>query len=514
MKICNFTRRNFLKNTGLSAAALIIGSCDKNMVDKDMISTNISIPEIPFETIDINIGKKNNLVLYDGTKVSVELLSIDDELDSICSAVRQSKINLLLNSKKVLVFSCNYHLPVKFGDVKLDCPITKSYYQTTKGDRWGLVKDARIRFWPAESPLLPPGTFECPIKQKWFANGTQMANEPVYICGNNGIKNKKIYYHSGLDLGGIGKMVEIVAATDGLLVEVGLDALDGYELSPLYRDPRKPRKDVVYIKDKRGWLYRHSHLSYINKSLKVGNKIKKGQKIGIMGNEGEAGWSHLHFEIECRQSSGEWGTQAAYPFVWEAYINEFKPDLIAVAKPHKAALLSEPVTLDGSKSWAIDKGKLKFEWLLSDGTCCKKAKPVKTYDRAGAYSEILKVSDSKGNFDYDFCTVQIFDPQRPKLKVPSIHANYYPTMNLKVGQQITFSVQSFSGKRIGETLDFGDGTRPAKLTSDGAVNILLPGGYALTTHRYKKPGDYLVTAECKDQNGYIATCHLHIRIEP
>ena len=39
-------------------------------------------------------------------------------------------------------------------------------------------------------------------KQRWFASGTQMANEPVHVDGGENPLVKQVYYHYGLDMGG------------------------------------------------------------------------------------------------------------------------------------------------------------------------------------------------------------------------------------------------------------------------------------------------------------------------
>ncbi|MGH9841482.1 MAG: hypothetical protein ACREEM_22235 [Blastocatellia bacterium] len=41
-----------------------------------------------------------------------------------------------------------------------------------------------------------------------------------------------------------------------------------------------------------------------------------------------------------------------------------------------------------------------------------------------------------------------------------------------------------------ETWDFGDGSAPVTVKSDGNVNPLAPQGYAKTVHRYKKAGQW------------------------
>ena len=110
---------------------------------------------------------------------------------------------------------------------------------------------------------IEPGTFVHPIKQRWFATMTQFANEPTYVDGGDTPTRKKIYYHNDLDFGGCEGLVEVVAATDGLVVSVADKVLDGYSLTPA-----QPRYDVVYVVDGRGWFYRYSHLHTIAAGLK------------------------------------------------------------------------------------------------------------------------------------------------------------------------------------------------------------------------------------------------------
>ena len=175
-----------------------------------------------------------------------------------------------------------------------------------------------------------------------------MANEPVYVDGGESPANKKIYYHNDLDFGGCEGMVEVVAATAGLVVRRARRACPAYEDTPV-----RPRYDVVYLLDDRGWYYRYSHLYSIDDAIRPGATVKMGQKIGVLGKEGSSGgWSHLHFGIQSRQPSGKWGTQEAYGFRWEAYLREHKPKIIAVARPHHVAWMGEKVLLDGTRSWS------------------------------------------------------------------------------------------------------------------------------------------------------------------
>src|SRR5581483_4905087 len=121
-------------------------------------------------------------------------------------------------------------------------------------DACGLDKDARVRLWPAGSPWINPGTLRYPARQRWFASDTHMANEPVFVDGGeNPLVKRPIYYHYGLDMGGAEALVDVIAATDGMVVSSALQILPGYE-----KTPAKTRYDVVYVVDKRGWYYRYS----------------------------------------------------------------------------------------------------------------------------------------------------------------------------------------------------------------------------------------------------------------
>lgn len=93
------------------------------------------------------------------------------------------------------------------------------------------------------------------------------------------------------------------------------------------------------------------------------------------------------------------------------------------------------------------------------------------------------------------------DRQYPEVLPPLVHAVYWPTFDLKVGDEITFKVRSFyygTKPAGGERWDFGDGMPQVEVRfvpmERGAAKPHAKDGYAITTHRYAKPGDYLVSA--------------------
>ena len=155
--------------------------------------------------------------------------------------------------------------------------------------------------------------------------------------------------------------------------------------------------------------------------------------------------------------------------MWEAYLAQYKPPVIAVARPHILAFTGERITLDGSRSWSRAGERLQYDWSLSDGTSATGPQVERLYDQPGQYSEILKVSDGLGNVAYDFAVVEVIDRSDPEPVAPAIHAAYSPTLNLHPADAITFKVRTFGTTDGEETWDFGDGTPAVVTRSDGNV---------------------------------------------
>ena len=300
-------------------------------------------------------------------------------------------------------------------------------------------------------------------------------------------------------------MGDVGGGTDGLVVSSG-----GKSLPELGGLPVNPRYDVVCVLDDRGWVYRYSHLQSIHQGVTPGNKVSLGQRIGILGKEGgSGGWSHLHFDIKAMQPSGLWGTQAAYAMVWQASLKEHAPEVLAVARPHHLIRTGDTVVLDGSKSWCAAGGQPEFDWTFTDGSKASGARVERRYDQAGYYSEILKVEDARGHVDYDFQVVQVIDREKPGSPAVAMHAAFAPTVGIKPGDIVTFKVRSY-GIAAGETWDFGDGSAPVTVRSDGNRKSLAKDGYAVTTHKFAAPGDYLVAVR---HNTHPSVARLHVVVE-
>ncbi|MEQ1831378.1 MAG: M23 family metallopeptidase, partial [Pirellula sp.] len=233
-----------------------------------------------FQVVDLDLGEETMVRFLEAEPAKLKLISVEERRDSIRDAVRSAKVVVELNGKTTTLTSGNYELPIRVGNQgsqhQIDCPITSGYNSNGTPESWGLIKRARLRIWLGDSSWMPPGSFTYPIQQRWFASMTQMANEPTYVDGGEPSSRKKIYYHSGLDIGGSEGQSQVIAATEGLVVSVGTIVLEEFKKD----SPVEPRYDVVYLRDARGWFYRYSHLKTIDPTVVPGRLVSQGDRIG------------------------------------------------------------------------------------------------------------------------------------------------------------------------------------------------------------------------------------------
>ena len=122
-----------------------------------------------------------------------------------------------------------------------------------------------------------------PIPNSYLTSKFGWRTHPV-----TGVKNS---FHQGVDLARQPNTnVEVLAAADGEVIRVG--ALGTYG-------------NVVMIKHIINGKRMDTNYAHLKSwSVKVGQKVKQGQQIGIMGNTGSSTAPHLHFEIH----NGPWAT--------------------------------------------------------------------------------------------------------------------------------------------------------------------------------------------------------------
>lgn len=92
----------------------------------------------------------------------------------------------------------------------------------------------------------------------------------------------QIYYHTGIDIAdNPTNKTPILAASDGQVVYAG-NVNDGYG-------------NKIIIDHGRGLKTLYAHCSVLQ--VKIGDKVKQGQQISIVGSTGHSTGPHLHFEI-------------------------------------------------------------------------------------------------------------------------------------------------------------------------------------------------------------------------
>jgi len=453
---------------------------------------------------DLNVGET---IDFHGR--SVKLIALNEPRDAVRGVIRLPSVVIEIDGERENVPAALYHMPQVVNGVRIGCSVTRGVADALMPytDVFALDKDARTRCWEPDAPLFGPTSLTYPVDQVWFASMTQLANERTYVDAGelplNDFPNRHIYHHSGVDIGGYDKAVPLIAPVSGKLIRSGLEWAAGEE------HYREAKYDSIVIRDEQGWRHGFAHIDMIEPSLVAGQGIEAGELVGVLGQTGSSGgWAHLHYSMQHVQPSGRYGEADGYPFVLEAYLHEHPGALLACARPHRTAAVGEPVELDGSRS-ICDGGEIvTHEWQLQNGDSAVGSKTVVTYDREGMYSEILTVTDDRGQTDVDFCVVQVLPPAADPAKTPpTMHAAYYPTNDLKPGQPIAFKVRSFfrgafESNEAGEELwDFGDGTQAVTCSK---------GDFAERWHAYNQPGRFIVAVQRTGRNGCAATVRLKV----
>lgn len=459
-------------------------------------------------SVDLDVGQSRKVTLSDGTAATIKLLTVKENRDPVRNALRGAQVTVEVNGVRGIIPCATYHLPTVLGGVRIDCPVIKGYLRSYT-NKWSIDRDARLRIWPKQGPLIRPGTFRYPVDQRWGAAGTLFDNE---IADGELYGPDRVYYHQGFDFGGADRIVPIHAATDGLVVSARGKSIPGIP------ECVSPRYDVVYLRDPRGWYYRYSHFDAIDDAVQPGSKVAIGQQLGILGKEGgSGGWAHLHFELVRPQENGRFGSDSMYAFLHQVYQAENDEPVIAVARPQLMGFTGKSIRLDGSRSWsAAGTDGMQYEWTFDDGTSKTGPQVEHVFSKPGRYRPTLKVTDKAGNIDYDFGKITVADPGAPPIKRCYLHAAYWPTKNIRAGDQVRFLVRSFRFAPVkgDEVWDFGDGSPAVRTRSDGAVDHRNKAGYAVTTHRFKKPGDYIVTVRRTNSDGQYAVEKLDVRVAP
>jgi murein DD-endopeptidase MepM/ murein hydrolase activator NlpD len=135
-----------------------------------------------------------------------------------------------------------------------------------------------------------------PIKDLGFkSNFMRYAHDFVVI-------DEKGQQHSGsgganTDWFGFGKEVVAVGAGKVVALQTYLADDKTFDVSSLVKDPLALYGNYIIIEHSPGVYSLYGHLKQNSVSVKTGERIKQGQKIGEIGTSGSSFFPHLHFEM-------------------------------------------------------------------------------------------------------------------------------------------------------------------------------------------------------------------------
>lgn len=120
--------------------------------------------------------------------------------------------------------------------------------------------------------------------------------------------------HYGLDLVSQGyKVNDIVAHSDGVVVKVRNNCNKTYSTgAAAVKEWGDAFGNYVMIDHQNGFFTQYEHLAYGTVKVKIGEKVKKGQVIGYMGNTGYSKGAHLHWQVNKSQQWNDVVNPAPY----------------------------------------------------------------------------------------------------------------------------------------------------------------------------------------------------------
>lgn len=135
------------------------------------------------------------------------------------------------------------------------------------------------------------------------------------------VLNGKSEFHGGVDLVGVGGTA-VCSVCDGTVVQSRI-VTDKSNLTWQWGN-------YVAVQAKDGTVIYYCHLA--SRAVKKGDKVKAGQRIGIMGNTGYSFGAHLHFEVRRNNVKinaadylgipNKTGTYSIRPLTAEAYVDK------------------------------------------------------------------------------------------------------------------------------------------------------------------------------------------------
>lgn len=435
----------------------------------------------------LDVNESYTFKLNNGDNRVIRLVSVDDHRDHVVRLLRRSDVHVEIDGRRLDLVSLPYAMPTEIAGLRIQADTTSAY--------GNIPKRVQLSLWDATDPIVDTKRFGFPLGSfRFLSHGTQAYNEPVHLgAGDEDPAGLLTYHDYGFDMAGYEAAEPVLSAVEGKIV--------------LFWPSREDVCSVV-VRDANGLNWEHCHLHSFQPEIVLGAHVAKGQRLGLLGKNGPSGnFSHLHLGTYLTQHDMDVDNRDRrlnlYPWLVAAYQAEHPQGLLAVARPHQVALTAEKLVLDGSNSLAWGGRKIvQWRWVVPDSKEVKQAKAETTFQRAGAYVAELWVKDDQGHEDVDFCQVKVYTKDKPQKRMPHIFMTSAPTEDVPADWPVRFRFW-LQGRQSGPIIvgqdterglndyhvrvDFGDGTK-----------IYSAEDYAELKHRFRKPGVYVVTAQCQE----------------
>ncbi len=434
----------------------------------------------------LDIGETYVYERPDGRGLPLKLKSVEVSRDSVVGLVRSAEVVIEVDPVYTLRLRCapyvmprEYHLrafrPGRGGSRLHDDHRSIRIQVDTTSDWTPLPKRVQLSLWDTDEPIVDTSRFTFPLRDyRLFAHGMQCYNESVHLGRKDGDPSGAVFHHSyGIDFAGFEGGMDVLSCVDGKVVQLLPEAI------------------LVNIEDDAGLIWEYHHLDSIAPHLKVGMRVGKGEKIGVLGRSGPSGnFSHLHvgafLSPELLEQRRYTRRLNWYPWMVAAYRELHPEGPLAVAGAHLPVRVGEKVIFDGIDSIAGEHRIEDWRWELPDGTVVEGRRAEASFEKPGVYVATLTARDESGAEDVDFRKIKVYSQGEPEPFLPAIFATTTPTVEVYAGEPVKFKYWLHGAEEHSFEIDFGDGTVLEEYES-----------FTVVEHAFSEPGLHVVTARSR-----------------
>ncbi|MCB1122755.1 MAG: peptidoglycan DD-metalloendopeptidase family protein, partial [Verrucomicrobiae bacterium] len=299
------------------------------------------------------------------------------------------------------------------------------------GTRNGVTKDALLCMSDPRKPLLDPDRFVFPIDRSDGFNWSMAENSHTYAFLHPGRQ------HEGTD----------ISLADGKANPV--HALVAFEEATVaWVHPHSGEQACICLESRStpGVYYIYQHIEAATVSVKTGDSIRKGTKLGYIW--GDNSWGHLHFGIVGWGDEPVFDTRYANSIPAFAMLYELWNDDLELRPKIWSwgmwTFVRNRATVQNVKRQNAFDEKLGYGWLLGDWCPAKKVEPVEGKDQFSSallkktlFAESVSAATNpkdfydfeiavpNGNYSVNLLLGDVYQPTWQRVEIEGIDAGTY-----------------------------------------------------------------------------------------